>query len=80
MTLVETPESTIRRAMEEANETAEQAGQAAKGAYQAARQLTEDERPKRDLAEFVRREPWLAVAAAFAVGYLAAQILRRGSL
>jgi hypothetical protein len=32
-----------------------------------------------DLRDFVRREPWLAIAAAFAVGYFAAQIIRRVS-
>jgi hypothetical protein len=32
-----------------------------------------------DLREFVRREPWIALAAAFAVGYLAARIVRRVS-
>jgi ElaB/YqjD/DUF883 family membrane-anchored ribosome-binding protein len=30
-----------------------------------------------DLRDFVRREPWLAIAAAFTVGYVAAQIVRR---
>ena len=29
------------------------------------------------LDQFVRREPWLGLVAAFAVGYLAAQIVRR---
>lgn len=29
------------------------------------------------LTGFVRREPWLAVAAAFVVGYVAAQVVRR---
>ena len=31
------------------------------------------------LGDFVRREPWLALAAAFLVGYVAAQIMRRVS-
>lgn len=29
------------------------------------------------LSGFVRREPWLALAAAFVVGYVAAQVVRR---
>ncbi|HJU29469.1 MAG TPA: hypothetical protein VJ718_09875 [Candidatus Binataceae bacterium] len=33
-----------------------------------------------DLRDFVRREPWIAIAGAFAVGYLAARILRKFSL
>jgi ElaB/YqjD/DUF883 family membrane-anchored ribosome-binding protein len=32
-----------------------------------------------DLTEFVRHEPWIALAAAFAVGYLAARVIRRVS-
>jgi hypothetical protein len=32
-----------------------------------------------DLKEFVRREPWIALVAAFAVGYMAAQFVRRVS-
>jgi len=32
-----------------------------------------------DLREFVRREPWIGLVAAFAVGYLAAQLVRRVS-
>ena len=31
------------------------------------------------LAEFVQREPWMAMAGAFIVGYVAAQMLRRAS-
>jgi ElaB/YqjD/DUF883 family membrane-anchored ribosome-binding protein len=31
------------------------------------------------VAEFVSREPWMAIAGAFVVGYVAAQILRRAS-
>jgi ElaB/YqjD/DUF883 family membrane-anchored ribosome-binding protein len=33
-----------------------------------------------DMRDFVRREPWIAIAAAFAVGYLAARLLRKLSL
>jgi ElaB/YqjD/DUF883 family membrane-anchored ribosome-binding protein len=33
-----------------------------------------------NVSEFVRREPWIAVAAAFAIGYVAARIMRRLSL
>jgi len=33
-----------------------------------------------NVTEFVRNEPWIAVAAAFAVGYVAARLLRRLSL
>jgi ElaB/YqjD/DUF883 family membrane-anchored ribosome-binding protein len=30
-----------------------------------------------NLGEFARREPWIAIAAAFAVGYVAARVMRR---
>ncbi len=33
-----------------------------------------------NLSEFVRKEPWIAIAAAFAVGYVAARIMRRMSI
>jgi ElaB/YqjD/DUF883 family membrane-anchored ribosome-binding protein len=33
-----------------------------------------------NLSEFVRQEPWIAIAAAFAVGYVAARIMRRLSI
>jgi ElaB/YqjD/DUF883 family membrane-anchored ribosome-binding protein len=33
-----------------------------------------------NLTEFVRNEPWIAVVAAFAVGYLAARLVRRLSI
>jgi ElaB/YqjD/DUF883 family membrane-anchored ribosome-binding protein len=29
------------------------------------------------VGEFVKRDPWIAVAGAFVIGYLAAQLLRR---
>ncbi|HZP46005.1 MAG TPA: hypothetical protein VFB15_10180 [Candidatus Binataceae bacterium] len=33
----------------------------------------------RDLREFARREPWLALAASFAIGYMVAKMMRRVS-
>jgi ElaB/YqjD/DUF883 family membrane-anchored ribosome-binding protein len=37
-------------------------------------------RMSENLTAFVRNEPWVAMAAAFAVGYLAARVLRRLSI
>lgn len=79
MTLEETAKSTVRNAMDQGRETAEKVGQPVKGGYKAAEQYAEDEGLDLGLDDFVRREPWLAVAAAFAIGYAAAQILRRVS-
>ena len=77
MTLEETAKSTVRNAMDQGRETAEKAGRAVKGAYNAAQQYAGDEGLNLDLGDLVRREPWLAVAAAFAIGYVAAQLVRR---
>ncbi len=79
MTPEETAKSTVRDAMDQGRETADKAGRAVKGAYKAARQYAEDESLSLDLGDLVRREPWLAVAAAFAIGYVAARIIRRVS-
>jgi ElaB/YqjD/DUF883 family membrane-anchored ribosome-binding protein len=79
MTLEETAKSTVRNAMDQGRETAEKAGQAVKDGYEAAQQCAEDGLFNLDLGDFVRREPWLAVAAAFAIGYIAAQTVRRVS-
>ncbi|MGA2410377.1 MAG: hypothetical protein ABSG46_08335 [Candidatus Binataceae bacterium] len=32
-----------------------------------------------DVADFVTREPWMAIAGAFVIGYVAAQVFRRVS-
>jgi len=76
MTLEEPAKSTVRNAMDQGCETAEQA---VKGGDKAAEQYAKDEGLNLGLGDFVRREPWLAVAAAFAIGYVAAQIIRRVS-
>jgi len=34
-------------------------------------------RVSENLQEFVRQEPWIAIGAAFAVGYVMARVLRR---
>ena len=79
MTLEETANSTIRSAMDQGRQAADKAAQAVKDGYDAAQQFVKDNGDDFDLREFVRREPWLAIAAAFAVGYVAAQIVRRVS-
>ncbi len=79
MTLEETANSTVRSAMDQGRQAADKASQAVKDGYEAAQQFVKDQGVDFDLREFVRREPWLAIAAAFAVGYVAAQIVRRVS-
>jgi len=71
--------STMREAMDQGRQAAEAASQAAKDGYQAAQQYAQEKGLDFDLRDFVRREPWMAIAAAFAIGYVAAQIIRRVS-
>jgi ElaB/YqjD/DUF883 family membrane-anchored ribosome-binding protein len=71
--------STVRQAMDQGRQAAETAGQAVKDGYQAAQQYVREKGLDFDLRDFVRREPWIAVAGAFAIGYVAAQIIRRVS-
>jgi ElaB/YqjD/DUF883 family membrane-anchored ribosome-binding protein len=79
MTFEETAKPTVRSAMDQGRQAADKATQAVKDGYDAAQQFVKDNGADFDLREFVRREPWIAIAAAFAVGYVAAQIVRRVS-
>ena len=79
MTFEETTNPTVRTAMDQGRQAADKATQAVKDGYDAAQQFVKDKGIDLDLREFVRREPWIAIAAAFAVGYIAAQIVRRVS-
>jgi ElaB/YqjD/DUF883 family membrane-anchored ribosome-binding protein len=70
--------STVRQAMDQGRQAADAAGQTLKEGYQAAQRYAHDKGlDSIDLRDFVRREPWIAIAAAFAIGYVAAQIVRR---
>ena len=71
--------STVHHVMDQGRQAAEAAGETAKDAYQVAQQYAQDKGLNIDLRDFVRREPWIAIAAAFAIGYVAAQIVRRVS-
>ena len=77
MTFEETAKPTVRSAMDQGRQAADKATQAVKDGYDAAQQFVKDQGADFELREFVRREPWIAIAAAFAVGYVAAQIVRR---
>jgi hypothetical protein len=79
MTFEETAKPTVRSAMDQGRQAADKATQAVKDGYDAAQQFVKDQGADFDPREFVRREPWIAIAAAFAVGYFAAQIVRRVS-
>jgi len=76
-------EDIAKAAVEEAknhgHQAAENGSQAVKEGYEAAQQYLEKKGLDFDLGDFVRREPWIAVAGAFAIGYVVAQLVRRGS-
>jgi ElaB/YqjD/DUF883 family membrane-anchored ribosome-binding protein len=72
-------ESMLRETIDQGRETAEKAARAVKDGYDAAQQYVREKGFNLDLGELVRREPWLALAAAFAIGYVAAQIIRRAA-
>jgi ElaB/YqjD/DUF883 family membrane-anchored ribosome-binding protein len=65
--------------MDQGRQAADKASQAVKDGFDTAQQFVKDKGVDLDLRDFVRREPWLAIAAAFAIGYVAAQIVRRVS-
>lgn len=67
----------MRQAVEQGRAAAAKAGQTVKEGYAAVQQYAEDKGFDFDLQGFVQREPWLALAAAFAVGYVFARITRR---
>jgi len=79
MSLEDTAESAMRQTMDQGRQAAEKAGKVLKDGYGAARQYVEEKGLDFDLREFARREPWLAIAAAFTIGYFAARLIRRVS-
>jgi len=79
MTFEDVANSTVQQTLDQGRKTAEEAGQVLKDSYNAAQQYAEDKGLNLDLGEFVRKEPWLAVAVAFAAGYVTAAVIRRVS-
>ena len=79
MTFEDVANSTVQQTLVQCRKTAEETGQVLKESYNAAQQYAEDKGLNLDLGEFVRKEPWLAVAVAFAAGYVAAAVIRRVS-
>jgi ElaB/YqjD/DUF883 family membrane-anchored ribosome-binding protein len=77
MAYEETANSTVNQAIDQGRQAADVAGQAVKDGYRAAQKYVQDKGLDLDLRDFVRREPWIALATAFAIGYVAAQIVRR---
>ena len=72
-------DSTTRETIEPGRRGAATVSQAIHNGIGAVQQYVQDRGLNLDPRDFARREPWLAIAAAFAVGYVAAQIVRRFS-
>jgi ElaB/YqjD/DUF883 family membrane-anchored ribosome-binding protein len=79
MTFEDAANSAMRQTMDQGRQAADKAGQVLKDSYGAAREYVHDKGLAFDPGEFARREPWLAIAAAFAIGYFAARLIRRVS-
>ena len=79
MAFEDTANSSAHSAIDQGRDAADRAADALKDGYDAAQQYVQDRVGDFDLREFVRREPWIAIAAAFAVGYVVAQIVKRVS-
>jgi ElaB/YqjD/DUF883 family membrane-anchored ribosome-binding protein len=79
MTYEESANSSVHSAIDQGREAADKASQAVKDGYDAAQQFIQDKVGDFDLRDFVRREPWVAIAAAFAVGYVVAQVVKKVS-
>lgn len=75
----EVADSTVKQAMDQGHKVADKASQTVKEGYKAAQQFAEDKGLNLDLRKFVRSEPWLAVAVAFAIGCAVTAIVRRAS-
>jgi ElaB/YqjD/DUF883 family membrane-anchored ribosome-binding protein len=71
--------SVVHEAKNQGRQAAENGSQAVKDGYEAAQHYLKKNGLDFDLGDFVRREPWIAVAGAFAIGYVVAQMVRRGS-
>jgi ElaB/YqjD/DUF883 family membrane-anchored ribosome-binding protein len=72
----------VDQASAAAKQAAKQAAAAARAGYATAQEYSARgaeavQGLAEDLREFVRREPWIAMAAAFAVGYTVARVMRR---
>jgi ElaB/YqjD/DUF883 family membrane-anchored ribosome-binding protein len=79
MTFEDTANSAAHSAIDHGRDAADRAADVLKDGYDSAQQYVKDTVGDFDIRELVRREPWLAIAAAFAVGYVVAQIVKRVS-
>jgi ElaB/YqjD/DUF883 family membrane-anchored ribosome-binding protein len=77
MSFEDVANSTVHQEMDQGRQAAETAGHAVKKGYQTAQRYVREKALDFDLGDFVHREPWIAIAAAFALGYVASQLVKR---
>ncbi len=77
MAIEERMESAARETLDRAQDALESASEKLKNGYDAARQYAQNSEVGSQLTDFVVREPWIAIAAAFAIGFVAARLVRR---
>jgi len=77
MAIEERMDSAARDTLDRAQDALESAGEKLKNGYDAAQRFARENELVPQLRDFVAREPWLAVAAAFTIGYVAARLVRR---
>jgi len=77
MAIEERIDSAARETLDRAQDALESASEKLKNGYDAARQYAQNSEVGSQIADFVVREPWIAIAAAFAIGFVAARLVRR---
>jgi ElaB/YqjD/DUF883 family membrane-anchored ribosome-binding protein len=77
MTTANAGNSAARETIDRTQETLDNASQTIKETYEAAQKYAKNSEVGSQLRDFVEREPWIAIATAFAIGYVAAQIVKR---
>jgi ElaB/YqjD/DUF883 family membrane-anchored ribosome-binding protein len=77
MTIEERMDSAARDTIDRTQDALSSAGKSLRSGYDAAQKYAQDSDLGAQVSDFVVREPWIAIAAAFAIGYVAAHLLKR---
>jgi ElaB/YqjD/DUF883 family membrane-anchored ribosome-binding protein len=77
MAMEERIDSAARDTIDRTQDALSSAGKSLKSGYDAAQKYAQNSDLGSQLSDFVVREPWIAIAAAFAIGYVTAHLLKR---
>jgi ElaB/YqjD/DUF883 family membrane-anchored ribosome-binding protein len=77
MSQEEAANSTAHQLLDQSRQAAETARNAVKNRYEGAQQYIREKTREFELGDFVHREPWIAIAVAFALGYVGSRLVRR---